>query len=102
MKQFARYMKHKIILMQKKQNSWEEVNFCFASIKNISEEQLKLYDEKDFGVLLSKDYKIIRTRFLKNISRNIRIKIQSNIFEILKIINEGEESRISQFIVSQI
>jgi hypothetical protein len=102
MKQFSRNIKHKILILEKKQRAWEEKYFCFASIKDISEGQFNLHENIDFGVLLSKNYKILRTRFLRDISKNMRIKINNDLYEILKIINEKEANRISQILVSQI
>jgi SPP1 family predicted phage head-tail adaptor len=102
MRQFARMLKHKITFLSKQENSWEEKYFCFASIKDLSEENFALHENVDFGIVISKHYKIIRTRFLKNISKDMRIKFKDHIYEILKIINEQENDRITQILISQI
>jgi len=103
MKQFARSLKHKIIILSKKENGdWEEKYFCFASIKDFAEHNLSLHENIDFGILISKNYKVLRTRFLKNISKNMRIKFKDHLYEIIKIIDEKEEGRVTQLLISQI
>jgi hypothetical protein len=102
MKQFARTLKHKIIICIKQNDDWREEYFCFASIKDVAEESFALHENVDFGIVISKNYKILRTRFLKNIAKNMRVKFKDQFYEILKIINEKEEDRITQILISQI
>ena len=41
-------------------------------------------------------------RFLKNISKTMRIKFKDQLYEILKIINEKDQDKITQILISQI
>ena len=102
MKYFASTLRHKIFILAKEDDFWKEEYFCFASIKDYREDNLLLHENIDFGSIISKNYKIIRTRFLKNISKNMRIKFKNKQYEILKITNEKEESKITRILVSEI
>lgn len=104
MKQFARTLKHKIIILSREsqEREWKNLYSCFASVKDCAEENLSLHENIDFGSVISKNYKIIRMRFLKNISKTMRIKFKDQLYEILKIINEKDQDKITQILISQI
>ena len=56
MKQFARTLKHKIIILSREsqEREWKNLYSCFASVKDCAEESLSLHENIDFGSVISK------------------------------------------------
>ena len=95
---------HKITFLENKANSaieeenWEEILKSFAEIKPVCDGRVVSLEGIDFGNIITEEYFVFRTRFIKGINRQMRIDFKGRIFEIKRIINEEERSRMLSII----
>jgi len=95
---------HKIIFLENKANNaieeerWEEVTQSFAEIKPVCDNGFISLEGVAFGNVITEEYFIFKTRFVKNIKREMRISFHGRIFEIKRIIDEDERGRLLNII----
>ncbi|MDG1436317.1 MAG: head-tail adaptor protein [Rickettsiaceae bacterium] len=90
---------HKITFLENKASAaieeelWEESLTSFAEIKPVCDSRVIALEGVDFGNMITEEYFIFRTRFIKGIHRQMRIKFHERIFEIKRIIDEDERGK---------
>jgi head-tail adaptor len=82
--------------------SWEEVCHSFAEISPIAETSIREFDQINFGHLLSEEYFIITTRYLRNLNNLMRIRFNQRVFAIKRIINPYELNHVLKIIVHEV
>lgn len=95
---------HKITFLENKSNSaieeevWERVLTSFAEIKPVCDGSVVSLEGIAFGNIITEEYFIFKTRFIKGINRQMRIGFHGRVFEIKRIIDEEERGRILSII----
>ena len=95
---------HKIIFLENKidnaieEECWEEVQQSFAEIKPVCDNRFIYLEGISFGNVITEEYFLFKTRFIKDIKREMRISFRKRIFEIKRIIDEDERGRILNII----
>jgi SPP1 family predicted phage head-tail adaptor len=99
---------HKIsILINKSENElfkskWEEFCVCFAEIKPVSDNKFISLEGVSFGNVITEEYFYFRTRFVKGITKEMRISFQGRDFEIKRIIDDNEKGRMLSIIALEV
>lgn len=83
-------------------SNWEESHISFAEIKPICDKMFSSIEGISFGDVITAEYFLFKTRFAKNIDKNMRINFRDRVFEIKRIINEDEKSRMLNIIALEI
>ena len=91
---------HKITFLENitkseiKEAIWKEVQTSFAEVKPVCDNRFISLEGLAFGNVITEEYFLFKTRFIKGIHREMRISYEERIFEIKRIINEGERTRM--------
>jgi head-tail adaptor len=93
------YIKFSTILPD---GSFEDVSSAFAEISPITDTSVKEFDEISFGHLLTEEYFLITTRYLRNLNSSMRIRFNDRIFAIKRIINPYELNHILKIIAQEL
>lgn len=93
-------MVHKIIFLKNVTNSeidepkWEQVIETYAQVKPVCDNRFILLEGMQFGNVITEEYFLFATRFIKEINKNMRISFHEQIFEIKRIIDEDSKGRM--------
>ena len=72
---------------------WEEFQVSFAEVKPVCDNRFVSLEGLSFGNVITEEYFLFRTRFIKNINIEMRISFHGKLFEVKRIINEEEKGR---------
>ena len=95
---------HKIIFLKNlakneiSEAKWEEFQVSFAEAKPVCDNKFISLEGLAFGNVITEEYFLFRTRFIKNINKEMRISFYGKLFEIKRIINEEEKGRMLSII----
>jgi len=95
---------HKIIFLENiaeselEEANWQEVHTSFAEVKPVCDNRFISLENIQFGNVITEGYFIFRSRFIKGIHAGMRIEFGARIFEIKRIIDEGERGRMLSII----
>ena len=93
-------MVHKIIFLKNIANSeidqpkWEQVTESFAEVKPLCDNRFILLEGMQFGNVITEEYFLFTTRFIKDLDKTMRISFHNQIFEIKRIIDEDSKGRM--------
>jgi len=99
---------HKIIFLENKakdaidDENWEEVQTSFAEVKPVCDNRFIYLEGVAFGNIITEEYFLFKTRFIKGINREMRISFHERIFEIKRIIDEDERGKILSIIALEV
>ena len=99
---------HKIHFLQNMQHDeaekeqWEEVGEAFAEVNPICDNRFIAIEGLQFGHVISEDYYLFKIRYLDGLDINMRVKFKDRMFEIKRILNIKERSKILHIIALQI
>lgn len=101
-------MSHKIIFLRNSSNSeieeskWEVVLETFAEIRPVCDNRFILLEGMQFGNVITEEYFLFKTRFIKDIDKSMRINFHDQIFEIKRIIDEDAKGRMLSIVALKI
>ncbi len=81
---------------------WQEIYTTFADVKPLYETGHIVQDKYAFGNVLSEAFCVFRIRFTEKVNVKMRILYKRRMFEIKKIINQDEESKILKIIALEL
>ena len=81
---------------------WREKLTSFAQVKPLYDNKFGSIEKFTFGHLVTEAYFMIKIRFTELINSKMRIKFNGRIFEIKRIINVSEKSKIMQIIALEL
>lgn len=103
---FASRLRHQIEIIfngsEDGLENWVVLNTAFAEITEITETNIKEFDDMSFGHILSEEYFIITTRYLKNINTRMRVKFGDRIFAIKKIVNPFQLNHLLKILAVEV
>ena len=76
------------------QPKWEQVEESFAEVKPLCDNRFILLEGMQFGNVITEEYFLFTTRFIKDIDKTVRISFHNQIFEIKRIIDEDSKGRM--------
>ena len=95
---------HKITFLENitkstiKEAVWKEVQTSFAEIKTMCDNRFVSLEGVAFGNVVTEEYFLFKTRFIKDIHSEMRISFKKRVFEIKRIIDESERGRMLSII----
>ena len=101
-------MVHKIIFLKNIANSeidepnWQQVTESFAQVKPVCDSRFVLLEGMQFGNVITEEYFLFTTRFIKDIDKTMRISFHDQIFEIKRIVDEDSKGRMLSIIALKI
>lgn len=81
---------------------WEEFTVCFAEVQPVCDNKYVSIEGVSFGDVITEEYFHFRTRYIKNITKEMRISFHERIFEIKRIINHQEKDRMLSIIALEV
>lgn len=81
---------------------WEEFAVCFAEVQPVCDNKYVFMEGVSFGDVITEEYFHFRTRFIKNITKEMRLLFHKRVFEIKRIINHQEKDRMLSIIAIEI
>jgi len=81
---------------------WEEFAVCFAEVRPVCDNKYVSMEGLSFGNVITEEYFHFRTRYIKNITKEMRISFNKRIFEIKRIINHQEKNRMLSIIALEV
>lgn len=81
---------------------WEEFAMCFAEVQPVCDNKYVSIEGLSFGDVITEEYFHFRTRYIKNITKEMRISFHKRIFEIKRIINYQEKDRMLSIIALEV
>ena len=101
-------LRHPIEFLANKKKSpvdediWEICYSTFADISHLNPNHLGLVENFNFGHLITTSLFIATIRWSNEITMNMRVKFDSKIFEIKKIIDDFDNKKFKKFIILEI
>lgn len=87
---------------ESEEEKWVEVMYAFAEVNPICDSRPIAIEGLQFGHVISEDYYLFKVRYLDGLNINMRIKFKGRMFEIKRILNIKERSKILHIIALQI
>ena len=81
---------------------WEEFAVCFAEVQPVCDNKYVSLEGISFGDVITEEYFHFRTRYIKNITKEMRISFHERTFEIKRIINHQEKDRMLSIIALEV
>lgn len=81
---------------------WEEFAVCFAEVLPVCDNKYISMEGVAFGDVITEEYFHFRTRYIKNITKEMRISFHERTFEIKRIINHQEKDRMLSIIALEV
>ncbi len=103
-KSLVKNFNHKIIILENYSNSelereiWREKYSLYAEIISIGDNKFEIIEGLKFGHVMTEGYFIFKTRFTENITNKMRILFKNRLFEIKRITNIGERSKLMKIL----
>ena len=101
-------LKHKIDIFQNTSASelegerWSLKYQTFAEIKPLFDHKIGSIENFDFGHIVTEGYFLFRIRYLEGLTVAMRINFKNRHFEIKRVIDPTEESKILQIIALEV
>lgn len=105
---FANLLKHAITFIENTSNSeleeqnWQERYSTFADIKPMYDDKFGSIEKFSFGHVVTEAFFMFKIRFTDAIHGKMRIIFKRRIFEIKRIINHNEASKVLKIIALEI
>lgn len=99
---------HKISILNNLSSSelddpeWKIIFTCFAEVNPVCDNKFVSLEGLSFGNVITEEYFHFRLRYIKNISKEMRILFHDRNFEIKRIINDEEKNRMLSIIAQEI
>lgn len=99
---------HKISLLVNVSDSeldeakWEEFAVCFAEVQPVCDNKFIFLEGMPFGDVITEAYFYFKTRYIKGITKNMRILFHGRNFEIKRIIDIQEKGRMLSIIALEV
>jgi len=99
---------HKIVFLENRAANaiddpvWQEVCASFAEVKPICDNRFVSLEGVEFGNLITEEYFLFRTRFIKNLNKGMRILFHGRNFEIKRIIDQDEKGRMLNIVALEV
>jgi len=99
---------HKITFLENtnrseiEEGTWNEVQTSFAEIHPVCDNRFIALEGISFGNVITEGYFFFRTRFIKKIHREMRIKFHDRIFEIKRLVDEEERGKMLSIVALEI
>jgi head-tail adaptor len=93
-------MSHKIIFLKNiveseiEEPKWIQVIETFAEVKPVCDNRFILLEGMQFGNIITEEYFLFKTRFIRGLDKTMRISFHDQIFEIKRIIDEDSKGRM--------
>ena len=81
---------------------WEEFCVSFAEVKPICDNRFVSLEGVDFGNLITEEYFLFKTRFIKNLNKEMRKIFHDRNFEIKLIIDQDEKGRMLNIVALEV
>lgn len=81
---------------------WEEFAVCFAEVQPVCDNKYISMEGIAFGDVITEEYFHFRTRYIKDITKEMRISFHKRTFEIKRIINHQEKDRMLSIIALEV
>ncbi len=100
----AAILAHSIIFLENindnelEDQQWDERLTVFAEVKPLYDNKCGSLEKFSFGNIVTEAFFMFKIRFTEAVNTKMRIKFRNRLFEIKRIINVGEKSKIMQII----
>ena len=81
---------------------WEVFAVCFAEVQPVCDNRYVPMEGVAFGDVITEEYFHFRTRYIKNITKEMRMSFHERTFEIKRIINHQEKDRMLSIIALEV
>ncbi|MEY3197364.1 MAG: hypothetical protein RLZZ59_735 [Pseudomonadota bacterium] len=104
----TKILSHKVIFLKNISNNdleeqnWQEAYSTFADIRPMYDNRFQVIETQSFGHIVTEAFYIFRIRFSEIINTKMRIMFKRRLFEIKRIINEGERSLVLRIIALEL
>ena len=99
---------HKISILANKavdeldEDKWEEFLTCFSEIKPVCDNKFVSLEGVSFGDVITEEYFHFRIRYIKGITKEMRVLFHGRVFEIKRVINDQEKDRMLSIIALEV
>ena len=81
---------------------WVEFIICFAEVNPVCDNKYSSIEGVSFGDVITEEYFVFKTRYMKGITKTMRISFRKRIFEIKRVINHQEKGRVLSIIALEV
>lgn len=83
-------------------SSWEICAHAYAGIMHMFDNQVQNSQQFNFGYAITENYYLFHIRYIPAIEDNMRIMLNSRLFEIKRVININESNQFLKIIALEI
>ena len=85
------------------ETKWEEFAVCFAEVQPVCDNKYVSMEGLSFGDVITEEYFHFKTRYIQDITKEMRISFHNRTFEIKqRIINHQEKDRMLSIIALEV
>ncbi len=81
---------------------WEEFATCFAQVKPVCDNKFASLEGVSFGDVITEEYFHFRTRYIKGVTKEMRLLFHDRKFEIKRVIDDQEKGRMLSIIALEV
>ncbi len=82
--------------------NWQELIVTFAQVEPVCDNRFIYLENMQFGNVITEEYFLFTIRFNHVIHKDMRINFYGKLFEIKRIVNEDQRSKILKIIALEI